>query len=275
MITYPLNNIDYTAEDAELFHCTRTSGVYDGNAFAVTVTGLDNNITIGPGIGWIQNTQFSGKVVANKGNVVVTPELADSVSPRIDAIVIRFDANANGTSIVMKTGEPSSNPVPPEVVRTETVYELHLCHVYREAGVAVVAESDITELKYDAEYCGIMSDPISSVDSSFTKSGWAADSKAVGDALKKKAETESFKVILSANGWSGSAPFTQTISIDRIFSTDEPFVDVNLEGVYDGTSIIEAWSVVGRVATADGSITAYCYEEAPTVDIPIILKVVR
>ena len=27
VITYPLNNIEYTASDAELYNCTRTSGV--------------------------------------------------------------------------------------------------------------------------------------------------------------------------------------------------------------------------------------------------------
>ena len=44
MITYPLNNIDYTAEDAELFHCTRTSGIWATNDFPISVTGRDNNI---------------------------------------------------------------------------------------------------------------------------------------------------------------------------------------------------------------------------------------
>lgn len=276
MITYPLNNIDYTAEDAELFHCTRASGIYDGDAFAVTVTGVDNNITIGPGVGWIQNTQFSGKVVANKDNTVVTPELADSVSPRIDAVVIRFDANANGTSVVMKTGVPSSSPVAPEVVRTETVYELHLCHVYREAGVAVVTESDITDLRYDAEYCGIMLDPISSVDSTFKKKGFAADSKAVGDALAMKAETASYKTTFPASGWSSNAPFTQSVTIEGLLETDEPFVDVYLENVENGTEILEAWMLVGRLyVSANNTLTVCCYEEKPTVDIPIILKVVR
>ena len=64
MITYPLNNIDYTAEDAELYFSTRESGVYDGGDFEATVSGIDNNVTIGIGTAWIHNTKFSGKVVA-------------------------------------------------------------------------------------------------------------------------------------------------------------------------------------------------------------------
>ena len=274
MITYPLNNIDYAAEDAELFHCTRKSGVYDGDAFPLTVTGLDNNIVIGPGIAWIQNTQFSGKVVANKADFTISPELSDSVNPRIDAVVIQFDVNENATNIVMKTGVAASIPVAPAVIRTESVYELHLCHVYRAAGAAVVAEEDITDLRTNADYCGIMFDPISSIDATLTIPGYAADAAAVGAALVGIAKVAVFKTTLFAAGWSAEAPYTQTVSVDGILAAHEPFVDVYLENVEDVSAVLEAWTCVGRVVTADGTVTAYCYDDVPSADMPIILKVV-
>ena len=62
LVTYPLNNLDYTAEDAELFHCTRSSGIYANDDFGFTVTGTDNTVTIGTGIAWIRNSKFSGTV---------------------------------------------------------------------------------------------------------------------------------------------------------------------------------------------------------------------
>jgi hypothetical protein len=89
------------------------------------------------------------------------------------------------------------------------------------------------------------------------------------------ATTASYTGTLTANGWSSSAPYTQTISVSGILATDTPFVDVYLESASDGASIIEAWAVVSRVSTANNSVTAYCYEEKPTINIPIILKVVR
>lgn len=90
------------------------------------------------------------------------------------------------------------------------------------------------------------------------------------------ARTESFKNTLPASGWSGSAPYTQSITVSGILASDEPFVDVNLKDVSNGAEILEAWSVVGRItASANNTITAYCYEEKPAVDIPILLKVVR
>lgn len=275
MITYPLNNIDYTAEDAELYFSTRQSGVYDGNDFEAIASGIDNDVTVNVGIAWIQNSKFSGKVAALKETKVLTLDLPDSVYDRIDAIVIQFDANANATDVIVKKGIASSVPVAPAVIQTESLYELHIYHVNRKAGANVISIEDLVDQRRNREYCGIMLDPISSVDATFKKKGFAADSKAVGDALAKKAETVSYKTTLPASGWSGSAPFTQSVSVSGIYEVDEPFVDVYLEGVSDGTAILEAWMCVGRVSTANGSITAYCYEEKPATDIPIILKVVR
>ena len=101
LVTYPLNNIEYSAEDAELFHVTRTSGIYATNSFNYSVTGVDNTIIVGPGIGWIKNNEFSGKVIAQKEPISLDMGVADSVYPRIDSIVIQFDANRNETNIVV------------------------------------------------------------------------------------------------------------------------------------------------------------------------------
>lgn len=165
MITYPLNNILYSAEDAELFHCTRTSGVFSADdEFAVSVTGADNTVVIGPGIAWIRNAKFSGKVAANKTSVSLDMGLADGSYPRIDAVVIQFDANANQTSIVVKQGVAASSPTPPEVVQTEALYELHIYHVRRSAGAAVVSAADISDMRQDRNYCGVMMDDVTNID---------------------------------------------------------------------------------------------------------------
>lgn len=76
--------------------------------------------------------------------------------------------------------------------------------------------------------------------------------------------------------WSGTAPYTQTVSITGITADDYPIIDTALSG--DSTSdklILEAWSKVSRITTQVNSITITCYEEAPMVAIPIKIKVVR
>ena len=164
MVTYPLNNIEYTAEDAELFHSTRTSGIYATNSFDYSVTGEDNNIVIGTGVGWIKNSEFSGKVIAQKEAISLDMGLPDSVYPRIDAIVIQFDSNRNETNIVVKKGTAASNPVAPSVVQSESVYELHLYHVLRDAGSLYITPINITDLRLNSSYCGLMADSVTNID---------------------------------------------------------------------------------------------------------------
>lgn len=164
LVTYPLNKIEYSAEDAELFHATRTSGIYANNSFGYDITGADNNIVIGTGIGWIKNSEFSGKVIAQKEAISLDIGLPDPVYPRIDAIVIQFDNNRNETNIVVKKGTAASNPVAPSVVQNESVYELHLYHVRREAGSLYITPSNITDLRLNSSYCGLMADSVTHID---------------------------------------------------------------------------------------------------------------
>lgn len=165
-ITYPLNNIDYTAEDAELFHCTRTSGIWAEDSFPISVTGADNNITIGKGIAWINNEEFSGKVAALKSAEVLDLGIADSTYPKIDIIAIQFNANKNETDVIVKKGTPATNPVRPAIVRTGAIYELYLASIYRPAGATAVTASNITDLRMDKTVCGLMADSVTSVDTS-------------------------------------------------------------------------------------------------------------
>lgn len=164
LITYPLNNINYTAEDAELFHCTRTSGVWAKNSFPLSATGANNKVTVGKGIAWINNEEFSGKVVALKESKSLDLGVADSTYPRIDIIAIQYNANNNSTDVIIKKGTPATNPVRPAIVRTGAVYELYLASIYRPAGATTVTASNITDLKMDENVCGLMADSVTQID---------------------------------------------------------------------------------------------------------------
>lgn len=165
-ITYPLNMVDYTAEDAELFHCTRNSGIYAGDDFQCVASGVNNTITVGEGIGWIRNSKYSGKVFANKTAEVVDLGLADANLPRYDVIAIQFNKAQNLTKIVVKNGTPANSPTIPERSVTESIYELYLCKVYRPAGAVTITDNNLTDTRLDAELCGLMGDSVTSVDTS-------------------------------------------------------------------------------------------------------------
>ena len=89
--------------------------------------------------------------------------------------------------------------------------------------------------------------------------------------------TKTIQAIIPGASWEGStAPYTQTITVDGILSTDNPIVDVILSDSLD-TAILEekAWGNISKIVTNDGSITAICNKKKPVTGVRIQLKVVR
>ena len=96
--------------------------------------------------------------------------------------------------------------------------------------------------------------------------------------LNSKATTASYTVTLAASSWvdQGNPPYTQTVNVQGILSTDYPFVDVVLSSTAS-TAIdqLDAFSCISKIETNNGSITATCLSYKPSIDLPIKLKVVR
>lgn len=79
---------------------------------------------------------------------------------------------------------------------------------------------------------------------------------------------------LPASGWSASAPFTQTISVPGLKSSYRPFVQcVNSPGTKQDKKVIQKqWNFVDSMNSGDGTLTAVCKFEKPTIDFQIVLK---
>lgn len=94
--------------------------------------------------------------------------------------------------------------------------------------------------------------------------------------LNGKAITKTYTATLSTS-WSGSsAPYTQTVTVSGITSSDTPIIDVVLSSTTStALSQLEAWGCVSKITTSTNSITATCLEDKPITAIPIQLKVVR
>lgn len=77
-------------------------------------------------------------------------------------------------------------------------------------------------------------------------------------------------------GWTGSGPYTQTVTVAGILATDMPHV----VPVYDADNTTaqaqrEAWGCVSRGDAAAGSIQFTCFEDKPETAIPIQIEVMR
>ena len=288
MVVYPLNNIDFKAEDVALYTSTRTSGIYAGDDFSYSMTGADNTINVGVGLAWLRLNRFMGVVAALKTETFVDMGLPDSMYPRIDALVLQFDANKNGAEIVVKSGQASSSPQPPAVSQTEALFELHFLHVLRKAGAAAITAADVTDLRMDSRYCGLMADSVTRVDTS----GINAQASALIQELREKlmavegqtyyaskgyVDGTELTAVLSASAWAGSsAPYTQTVAVNGIREDDDP----DYWPVYSGTnetriSQKEAFAKLDYLTTSDGTITVTCFEEKPEADVTIGLEVHR
>ena len=163
LVTYPLDGVTYSAEDVAAYLCTRTSGVYSRDSnFAVTVSG-PREITVSPGLAWINYDDFKGISVCARERSTLTVPDADDMLPRIDRVVIQFDANANLTALKLKPGTPKAEPTAPELIRTHFIYELCLCEISVQAGSAEITAASLTDTRTDEALCGLMRDGVTGI----------------------------------------------------------------------------------------------------------------
>lgn len=98
-----------------------------------------------------------------------------------------------------------------------------------------------------------------------------AANKKYADSLHKL-----FSVNLPASGWSASAPYTQTVSVSGILSSDTPHYGVAYSSNAE-TALAqkEAFAMVDDLDTSNGSVKFTCFEEKPEVNLTIQLEVNR
>lgn len=79
-----------------------------------------------------------------------------------------------------------------------------------------------------------------------------------------------------STSWSGTRPYTQTVSIAGILATDMPHI-TPVYSTTTATAILqkEAWLCVSRGDATAGGIQFKCFEEKPGTAIPIQIEVIR
>lgn len=163
IVTYPLNGIDYDARDAAGFTATRTSGVYSSEEdFAVTAAG-GLSVTVSAGVGWVHPARFEGYSVIMREAETLTLALADGQRPRIDRIVLRYDAAARKSALLVLQGTPDTQPAAPGISRTALLYDLCLAQITRPAGSTTIVAGNITDTRLDPALCGVMRDSVTGI----------------------------------------------------------------------------------------------------------------
>ena len=175
IVTYPLDGYRYDAADAAGYFSTRQSGVYSAaEDFAVTVDG-STSVTVSAGRAWMNPDRWTGYSIICRENQTVKLPAADGTRTRIDRIVLRYDAAARKTSLLVLEGTPdSSSPAAPAITRTALVYDLCLAEIRRTAGSTAVTSADITDTRTDEDVCGIMRDGVTGIPTETLLEQWQA-----------------------------------------------------------------------------------------------------
>ena len=161
--TYPLDGPLYSAQDIATYLCTRTSGVYSKETnYAVTITGA-RQLTVAPGLAWINYDDFAGVSVCSRAPVALTVPEADATLPRKDRVVLQFDTDANFTALKLKPGTPAADPQPPAIQQNHRTYELGLAVLTVPAGTAAITSADLTDTRADEAVCGLMRDGVTGI----------------------------------------------------------------------------------------------------------------
>lgn len=102
-----------------------------------------------------------------------------------------------------------------------------------------------------------------------------SDTTAENFTKNGQAAIKTFTATLSTS-WSGSGPYSQTVTVSGLLAADNPMVDAVLsDTAATAKAQRDAWALVDRITTAANSITAYAYDKKPTTAIPIQIKVMR
>lgn len=163
IVLYPANGVDFDAADVAAYLAGLTSGVFSGDEdFPVTAAG-GLKVTVGAGRGWVHPSRFTGYSITKREADTLTMPLADPSLPRIDRIVIRYDAGARAASLQVLQGTASSTPTAPAISRTELIYDLCLAEITRPAGSTSITTGQITDTRLDEALCGIVRDGVTGI----------------------------------------------------------------------------------------------------------------
>jgi len=163
IVLYPANGYDFDAADVAAYLAGLISGVFSGDEdFPVTAAG-GLKVTVGAGRGWVPPSRFTGYSITKREADTLTMPLADPSLPRIDRIVIRYDAGARAASLHVLQGTASSTPTAPAISRTELIYDLCLAEITRPAGSTSITTGQITDTRLDEALCGIVRDGVTGI----------------------------------------------------------------------------------------------------------------
>lgn len=155
------DRIFYAEDFANYFKQFIGNGIYPNPSTNLQVQSINNNmvLTVQSGSAFI-----NGYGYINNEPLEVMISTANSAYARIDIIVLQLSYIDREIKVVYKEGVPKSNPVKPELVRNDDVYELQLAVINVKSGATSISQADITDTRLETKVCGVVVAVVDNVD---------------------------------------------------------------------------------------------------------------
>ena len=264
-------------------------------SFQVTAAGAGMALQVAPGKAQIQGA-FAVESAVQSLSVAeadTTNNRIDTVVLRLD-----LSLDKRSIALAVLGGTPAAEPVAPTLTRNSTVWELGLANITVRKNVSALTQQDITDTRLDTQRCGVVAQTIGKLDTSayFLQSQAALEQIQkelsdlnAGSATMLKDEYDLDRTVLTdggikaytaaqlqpvqtslrglayvlvslpASGWSGSAPYTQTVSVSGMTADWVPGIPtVVLGSSVDVSALLtatEALGCINMITSADGTLT--------------------
>ena len=138
-----------------LLHKLFTDGILpDVSTNLQVVAGTGMNVVVKAGFAIVQ-----GCLKLEENDRTLAIQASSATNDRIDTVVLRLNSNDDQRycDLYVREGTPASNPVRPNLVRSDSVYELGLADIFVTKTITSITQSKITDTRYEKERCGVIS----------------------------------------------------------------------------------------------------------------------
>ena len=162
--SFPNNADEYIgAEEVMRWLHGRTSGVYaaGGNA-AVTAVSSTMNVSVSPGIGWLNDADGNGIVWWSTSATVLTVDAAHSTLNRIDRVIVEWYVGdySDKPEIKILKGTDASTPTAPALTNNSLYRQISLARISVPAGTTEMASALITDERLNSSVCGLVTESV-------------------------------------------------------------------------------------------------------------------
>lgn len=285
---FPNNQDEYRGAEAVMrWLYGRTSGVFGaaGNAAVSAFQTPRMAVQVSDGTGWMADRNGLGCVwwIDNNASggspLALAIDAADAVYNRIDRVIVEWNTpNYTDLPVVrILKGTFATKAVAPTLTNDSTTRQISLAKISIKAGATEISAADITDERLDEAVCGLVTDRVN-VD---TKTINAQVMALINELRGKLTDVESgsfytteVSATLTAAGWVGSGPYTQSVTVAALTDGRRCMVypaygddaDANL-------AMREACGCVSYSKREGQNVVFTCLEDKPEVDIDVIVEV--